>query len=158
MTTDDRHDHDLDVGWLDELSTDECWKLLSSRPVGRIGVNVDHYPIVLPVNFALDGETVVFRSGTGDKLNRIHGSKVSFEVDDIDPIHHTGWSVLVKGMAHGLNVGADHDLAEHSQASGAKPWAPGEHNYLVRIVVDEITGRRIHPAEFAPSSDIRAYL
>lgn len=158
MTNDHQPDPDLEAGTLDELDTDECWKLLASRPVGRVGVNVDHYPVVIPVNFALDGDSLVFRSGTGDKLNRIHGSKVSFEVDEIDPVHHTGWSVLVKGVAHGLNVGADQDLAERAEAAGAKPWAPGDREYLVRIVPDEITGRRIHPEQSPPASDIRGYL
>jgi len=158
MTSEPQHHDQLDAGGLDELDVNECWTLLATQPVGRVAVIVNQYPVVMPVNFAVIDQSVIFRSAPGDKLNRIHGTKVSFEVDHIDPVHHTGWSVLIKGIAHGLNVGADHDLAERSLAAGAAPWTPGERKYIVRIVPDEVTGRRVRPAEFPPSSDIRAYL
>jgi len=149
---------EVDNGGLDPIDIDECWQLLATQPVGRVAVGIDHYPVIVPVNFALDGQSVVFRSSPGAKLNRIHGAKVTFEVDQIDPVHRTGWSVLVKGVAHGLNVGGNQELVERAEAAGAAPWASGERAYLVRIVPDEVTGRRIHPTELPPSSDIRAYL
>jgi nitroimidazol reductase NimA-like FMN-containing flavoprotein (pyridoxamine 5'-phosphate oxidase superfamily) len=142
---------------LDELDSVECWELLGTQPVGRVAVVVDHYPLVVPVNYAVDGASVVFRSSAGSKLDRIHGAKVAFEVDQIDPVHRTGWSVLVKGIATGLNVRGNRDLADRSGAAGARPWAAGEREYLVRIVAEEITGRRITPAGLPPT-DARGYL
>lgn len=42
---------------------------------------VDGQPIVLPVDCAVQGEIVVFRTGEGTKLKAAHGTKVAFEVD-----------------------------------------------------------------------------
>jgi nitroimidazol reductase NimA-like FMN-containing flavoprotein (pyridoxamine 5'-phosphate oxidase superfamily) len=158
MKTEQQPEAELDAGGLDDLDVDECWQLLTTQPVGRVGVIVDQYPVITPVNYALDGKSVVFRSGAGAKMNMIHGSKVTFEVDQIDPVHHTGWSVLIKGIAQGMNVGGHRDLADRAQATGAEPWAPGDREYLVRIRPDEVTGRRVHGAELPPSSDLRAYM
>ena len=40
------------------------------RSVGRLGLLVDGRPEVLPVNYALDGETVLFRTAEGTVLNQ----------------------------------------------------------------------------------------
>jgi nitroimidazol reductase NimA-like FMN-containing flavoprotein (pyridoxamine 5'-phosphate oxidase superfamily) len=145
----------VDPGGVDEIGIDECWRLLACQPVGRVAVMSGQYPLVLPVNYAVDEHAIVFRSSDGEKQNRIHGSKVAFEVDQIDPFQRTGWSVLVKGVAHSLNVRGTPDLAERSYSEGAAPWAPGERAYLVKIIPDEITGRRIRLAGVVSSSDIR---
>ena len=86
--------------WMELLPPPECWQLLSHRPVGRIGVLVDSAPEIYPVNFAVDEETIVFRTDPGSKLRGLDRSpSVCFEVDSIDVDDHTGWSVLVKGRA-----------------------------------------------------------
>ena len=36
--------------WMEHLSLRECWELLESTPVGRIGVLVDSAPEIYPVN------------------------------------------------------------------------------------------------------------
>jgi hypothetical protein len=37
------------------IPTDECYRLLATQEIGRIGVNAEHYPLILPVNYGLDG-------------------------------------------------------------------------------------------------------
>ena len=56
--------------------------------------------LVLPVNYVLDGDVIVFRSDPGEKLDAIDGHPASFQIDFIDAFHHTGWSVLVRGTAY----------------------------------------------------------
>lgn len=43
---------------LEELTVDECMALLDGRSsVGRIGYVVDGVPVIVPVNYELDGDT-----------------------------------------------------------------------------------------------------
>ncbi len=77
-------------------------------PVGRVGVVVGGIPVVVPVNFALLDEDVVFRTSTGHKLvAAIDRSAVSFEVDSLDLGAGAGWSVLITGGASEITR-ADH--------------------------------------------------
>jgi nitroimidazol reductase NimA-like FMN-containing flavoprotein (pyridoxamine 5'-phosphate oxidase superfamily) len=147
-----------DGGSLDEISAGDCWQLLGTQMVGRVAVIVGHYPLVFPVNFALDNKTIVFRTGSGTKLHSIHRSNVTFEVDSIDPVHHSGWSVMAKGVAQELSVLRNRETVSRAELRGATPWAPGERSHFIRILVDDITGRRIRPGELPPATDGRGYL
>jgi uncharacterized protein len=148
----------LDPGGLDEIGAGECWQLLDTQAIGRVAVIVGHYPLVFPVNYALDNMSIVYRTGSGTKLHSIHRSNVTFEVDSIDPVHHTGWSVMVKGVAQELSVVRDQDTVSRAELRGAAPWAPGERNHFIRVIADEISGRRIRPGELPPATDLRGYL
>jgi len=139
-------------GTLAELTAEECFELLRSQPVGRLGVaNEEGPPLIVPVNYLVNGEAIVFRSDPGLKLRLLRRSPVSFQVDFVDPFHRTGWSVL----AHGTGYEASHWETDHL---ALEPWAEGTKGQWVRIVVDSITGRRLTAADLPwPPSD-RAYL
>src|SRR5687768_11729479 len=78
----------------------ECRALLATASVGRVGLSIDALPVVLPVSFVVDGDRIVFCTGTGAKLQQaLEGAVVCFEVDDIDRLHRSGWSVLATGRA-----------------------------------------------------------
>jgi nitroimidazol reductase NimA-like FMN-containing flavoprotein (pyridoxamine 5'-phosphate oxidase superfamily) len=143
---------------LEVLPASECYRLLATHEVGRIGVNAEHYPMIFPVNYAMDGTTVVIRTAPGTKLTAAEHANVTFEVDDIDRRARTGWSVLVRGLAE--EVGPEHrpELVARTHAAGATPWAPGEHGNWLRIIPHHISGRRIVPGELPPAVDPRAYL
>jgi len=120
-----------------ELSREECLSLLGGFTVGRIAVATPGAaPLVMPVNYLLDGDVVVFRSGVGSKLRSLRGSPVSFQLDQIDPVQHTGWSVLVRGRSYEATRWETDHL--HLQ-----PWAPGDKGHWLRIVPDAISGRRL---------------
>lgn len=139
-------DKDLDLAELEEIDEEECWRLLASQPVGRFAVMVGHYPLVFPVNHAVVAHGVVFRTAPGSKLWATHRSNVSFEVDQLDLTDKTGWSVLVRGSAREITVDRNPELVQAVEEAAPQPWAPGPRQYLVRIVVDSISGRRIRPA------------
>jgi uncharacterized protein len=128
---------------LEELSAEECWSLLARQRVGRIAVIVGHYPLVFPVNYALDGRHIIVQTGVGAKLWSIQNHNVSFQIDSVDPDNRTGWSVLVRGAAHEISAERNPELRARAEAAGAMPWAPGEREHLISITVDGITGRRI---------------
>ena len=153
MTAATRPEDALDQGGLDEIDTDECWRLLATQPVGRVAVIVGQYPLVFPVNYALDGMHILFRTGVGTKLWALNRSNVTFEVDELDLAGRSGWSVMVCGAAHELSP-----KQTPTGTSAALPWAPGERVHLVRIVADQITGGRIRPAELPSATDLRGYL
>lgn len=149
---------DADEGSLDDIDAEECWHLLATQPVGRVAIIVGHYPLVFPVNFAVDGHDILYRTGVGAKLYSVHRSNVTFEVDEIDPFHRTGWSVMVKGVAQELEIERNREAASQAEFGGATPWAPGQRGHLIRIVPDQVSGRRIRLPEGPPFGDPRGYL
>jgi hypothetical protein len=119
----------------------ECEELLEKGAIGRIAMVVRGEPVVLPVNYRYVDGCVVFRSATGEKTGAgAMRQPVAFEIDEWDLSSQTGWSVLIKGTADLLDD--DDPMAE--AASSLRPWATGtERNIWIRIVPNEITGRRI---------------
>src|SRR5688572_19234030 len=101
-----------DASTLRQLSTEDCYRLLGSHQIGRLGVNADRYPLIFPVNYAMDGEVVVSRTNAGLKLTAAEHANVAFEMDDIDPIRRVGWSVLVRGLAEEITGERRDDLIE----------------------------------------------
>jgi len=123
-----------------ELDRVECLALLRQARLGRVVLSVDCLPVALPVNLTLDGEDVVFYTNTGAKTDAaVAGQVVSVEVDDIDPVYHTGWSVLLTGVAE--VVTDPEELA--AVAEHLRPWAPGPHPFLVKVHSTLISGRRL---------------
>ncbi len=134
----------VDGQGLSLLDRDECLDLLRRSTFGRIGVTVGALPAVLPVNYRLVGEQIVFRTGQGTKLDAATcNSIVAFEVDDIDPMSHTGWSVMVTGEAR--KVTDDEELATLEQAH-VPHWTPEPGEATVSIATTLLTGRRIGTA------------
>jgi hypothetical protein len=104
---------------------------------------------VLPVNYKLQDEAIVFRTAEHGPLDEDLRTgitnadyRVAFEIDEIDLAAGRGWSVLVQGPAHHVQ-GAELDAA---RSAGVEPWAPGDRELFVRIVPSRITGRRVGPA------------
>lgn len=115
----------------------ECYLLLHSRSLGRVGVHVPDQLTVLPVYYAVMDRDIVFRTGLGTKLNAaVVGARVVFEVDNASP----GWSVLVRGQAQEIS---DPDTRVHAQALLGHDWPAGEREHYVRIVAEQVTGRRL---------------
>ena len=127
----------FDRNGLEIICRAECLRLLAGARIGRVGLSVGALPTVLPVNFAVVDDAIVLRTAPGSKLDAaLANAVVAFEVDSFDPLYHTGWSVLVQGVAYE----ATPREVEHLRI---EPWAPGEKSHWVRIVPASITGRRI---------------
>jgi uncharacterized protein len=127
--------------WLEHLSGPECWKLLEATPVGRIGVLNDSAPEIYPVNHVVDRQTIVFRTDPGSKLRGLlRKPAVCYPIDGINPADATGWSVLVKGRAVELRGG---DELRGASELGLRYWTLGDKAHWIRIVPEEVTGRRI---------------
>ena len=134
---------DVQLNGLDELSREECLELLRRQVVGRLIVMDKQTPLVFPVNYAMAGDHVVFRTDTGTKLALLDRWFAAFEVDDFDPDEHSGWSVYLHGTAHEVDIGTEAEVLRRIDGPAPTPWAPGHRDHLVELVPTTMTGRRI---------------
>ena len=133
---------EIDRNGLEVLDRKECLRLLSNTHIGRLALSIDALPVILPVNYVVHQEKVVFRTAPGTKLSAAaRNAIVAFEVDDITPLRHEGWSVLVTGMAHEVSEGT---IVEELRRLPLRPWAPGARDHFIVIDTDRISGRRLH--------------
>lgn len=127
-----------------ELAAHECWELLRTAGVGRLATCAGARPEIFPVNFVVDGGTIVFRTGEGSKVAAITESPdVAFEADGYDPIAGEAWSVI----AHGRAVDVPTSRAFEALAAPLFPWHRGPKHRLVHIAPDLITGRRFRVSQ-----------
>jgi len=126
---------------LEVLGLEACLELLASVPYGRIAYLDAGMPAIAPVNHAVDGTQVVLRSLDGGKLGAaIFERPVAFEADRFDAATRSGWSVVVRGRAEVLEDGVAAEVAARVDSWAVAPDAP---TTRVRIVSDEISGRRL---------------
>ncbi|GAA1544100.1 hypothetical protein GCM10009730_61540 [Streptomyces albidochromogenes] len=132
-----------------ELDHEECWALLGTHGVGRVGVTSGEGPAILPVNYLVREGEVVFRTSHDALPAQAVEHEVPFEVDRIDDAFSRGWSVLVVGTAHAVtDPGTVRALAEHAYSL---PWAGGARDLWVSVTADRITGRRIFVRDAPPA-------
>ncbi len=121
---------------LEPIPAEECRRLLATHHLGRLAVLVDDAPRIFPVNYGLVDDGIVFCSGGGNKVEAARRGRVAFEIDDSDPLAHTGWSVVAVGSVRELDQRAVGRIP-------VAPWCGGDHEHWLRIDIDEISGRRI---------------
>jgi uncharacterized protein len=124
------------------LPFDDCLRRLASVPVGRVGFYTDGEVVILPVNHAVDGQDVVFRTARGSKLSAAEGQAVvAFEADAYDPQTRSGWSVLVNGRAEVVYEDAE---IERLSRLGLRPWGPAvDRPFWIRIRPAAVSGRQV---------------
>jgi nitroimidazol reductase NimA-like FMN-containing flavoprotein (pyridoxamine 5'-phosphate oxidase superfamily) len=133
-------------GIYEELSESECLELLRTHRFGRIAVVIDGHPIIFPVNYAIDGDAVVFRTGAGTKLSGAVMGRMAFEIDGTDEESRTGWSVIVQGVGSEITTALDH-RSEQLRQLEVEPWVPGEQARWVEVLPQSVTGRRLRRVE-----------
>ncbi|MGH9177480.1 MAG: pyridoxamine 5'-phosphate oxidase family protein [Acidimicrobiales bacterium] len=142
---------EVDRNGLEVLGRDECLRLLAGATLGRIGVSSGALPVVLPVNFLLDGDRILVRTGMGTKLDAAtRNAVVAFEVDDFDSMYHSGWSVVVTGLAR--EISHPHEFAALRHAPLTR-WAPRGDGHVMAISNEMVSGRRI-PAGSSHRSEV----
>ncbi|MEU6789510.1 pyridoxamine 5'-phosphate oxidase family protein [Nonomuraea angiospora] len=133
----------LDSSGLQVLSREECLGLLSTTPIGRIVFTEHALPAVQPVNFHLDGRSIVIRTSIGSKLAAAtRHAVVAFEADEFDSELRTGWSVTAVGQARAVT---DPDEIHRLAALPLTTWAPGNRDHYIVVDAQQVSGRRITP-------------
>lgn len=127
---------------IEEIPQEECLELLRTKSkVGRLAFIEDGKPMVLPVNYRADAESVVFCTSEGSKLSHLRdGAPAAFEIDAARNANRSGWSVVVQGTAQEVT---DQDELYELRHGPLKSWATDSSAHWIRISIDHISGRKI---------------
>jgi uncharacterized protein len=130
------HDH------IEILERDECIRRLAAHGVGRIGVVSRGKVAVFPVNYLVDGDSVIVRvrrDGGLDEATR--GTFVAIEIDHADSMYHEGWSVLVQGRCAHVTDPEELDALGHLPLL---PWGGPDRDTYLRVAMESVSGRHVH--------------
>ena len=68
-----------------ELHPEECWEFLRAHEFGRMAFHLADEVHIAPINYAVDGKRLVFRTAEGSKLlGVVMNEDVAFEIDEYD--------------------------------------------------------------------------
>jgi nitroimidazol reductase NimA-like FMN-containing flavoprotein (pyridoxamine 5'-phosphate oxidase superfamily) len=130
----------IDVRSLMPLTTEESLARLRAGRIGRVAFTMGALPAVVPVTYAVQGQHLLLATAADSRLARAaDGNVLAFEIDEVDLVGHTGWSVVVTGVAQVVADAAGRAEA----ASVVAPWLPERAELLIRLPCTRITGRRI---------------
>ncbi len=125
-----------------ELTIEECLELLSGGVIGRVALATPVGPRIVPVNYAMHGQAIIFRTAAYSELGTYGwNTDLAFEVDYIDYEKHQGWSVVALGRAE--LVDDPEELREIKESWDPRPWAGGQRNLYMKLTWRDVTGRRL---------------
>lgn len=119
-----------------ELTTERCWELLRGDEFGRLAFRMADEVHIVPINYAVDEDTILFRTAGGNKLLGITmHPQIAFEIDSFgeDEAH----SVTVRGTARRLEEDEEH----RAEQLPLRLWVNTLKYNVVEITPIEITGR-----------------
>lgn len=126
---------------LQVIDEHECRHLLARASLGRLGFSARSLPVVLPVNYVVeDGRLLFATEAPSIVAAAINADVACLEIDDHDPIDHTGWSVLVTGQ---LNEVPPEEADDLSSRLPLPLWRPMPMPHLLELSIDMISGRRL---------------
>lgn len=136
---------------MNDLTTDQCRRLLAESAVAHLAVVADGEPYVSPISYVLREAAVCIRTGPGRRLDAIRSHpRVCLEVSKFDAATGQWESVIAWGEAE---IVEDDRLAQaiiidlidkYRPAIGnplSPPGAMPEPEVILRIPLDEVTGR-----------------
>ncbi len=120
-----------------ELTAEECWEALRDDEFGRLAYVLGDEVELVPINYAVDGESLLFRTAEGSKLlGIVMRPDVAFEIDSFD--EERAVSVVVHGQARKLEEDEEH----RAENLPLRPWVDTLKYNVVEISPTRITGRR----------------
>ncbi len=132
--------------FITELDTAACGRLLAAKEFGRLAVVDAGHPVIIVLNHLVHGADVLLRTRDDARLARLTADgrqlHAVFEVDSAFPIGRAGWSVIASGM---LGRETDPDRIGTARAR-LESWAQGERDVVLRLAVNQLSGRRVGPA------------
>jgi nitroimidazol reductase NimA-like FMN-containing flavoprotein (pyridoxamine 5'-phosphate oxidase superfamily) len=122
------------------LARHECLERLRAGTVGRVAVTDRALPAVVPVNYTVMGNVIVFRTEPHGMLARAcDDAVVAFEVDELRPDGQGGWSVLVVGVAGQVTGSAELRAVE----AGLVTAVGDSRDLFISIPLTQVTGRSV---------------
>jgi uncharacterized protein len=121
------------------LSAEECWELLETEELGRLAYRLVDEVHIVPINFVVNGGSVLFRTSSGNKLLAAAlQSDVALEIDWHDDL--TAWSVVARGHLRQLDEDEEHRV----ESLPLQPWVPTLTYDVIELVPEVVTGRYFH--------------
>jgi uncharacterized protein len=118
------------------MTTEECWEMLRANEFGRLAFHLAGEVHLTPINYAVDHDTLLFRTAEGSKLlGVVMNPDVAFEIDEFD--EHHARSVVIRGVARKLEEDEEH----RAENVPLRPWVPTLKYDVVEIQPTEVTGR-----------------
>jgi nitroimidazol reductase NimA-like FMN-containing flavoprotein (pyridoxamine 5'-phosphate oxidase superfamily) len=119
------------------MSDEECWDFLRTQEFGRLAFHLADQVHITPINYAVDGETLLFRTAEGSKLLAVvMNPDIAFEADQYD--EDSAASVIIRGTARQLDEHEEH----RAENVPLRPWVPTLKYNVVEITPTELSGRR----------------
>ena len=118
------------------MTTEECWEMLRANEFGRLAFHLAGEVHLAPINYAVDHDTLLFRTAEGSKLLGVEmNPDVAFEIDEFD--EHHARSVILRGVARHLGEDEEH----RAENVPLRPWVATLKYDVVEIRPTEISGR-----------------
>jgi uncharacterized protein len=126
----------------DVIPLHECMAKVASAHLGRLAFSHRALPALLPMSYVVDGSDLVLQTAGGPALAAAQGDGciVAFEVDEIDPLSYTGWSVVVTGR---LREVTDSSRVSRYEANPALPWDSDSARHFLLLTPGLVSGRRL---------------
>ncbi len=125
-----------------ELTVKECLELLNGGVVGRVALSTPVGPRIVPLNYAMHNEAIVFRTSPYSELGTYgRNAELAFEIDQLDYVKHQGWSVVAVGRA--ALVEDPDELEEIREGWDPTPWVSGQRHLYLKLRWRDLTGRRL---------------
>jgi len=125
------------------LGSEECWRLLDGTGVGALATAADDRPDVFPINYLVDGKTLVFRTAPGTKVAELAiAPHAAFIVQGRESDGY--WSVVMRGLVEML---PDEVEVIGSGALELASWGAGSKRVFLRLTPSSVEGRRVQRAD-----------
>jgi len=129
---------------LEPLNRYECWQLVTEAAgptgVARVVWSGPEGPAIVPVNYTVADGFLWFQTAASSRVAReCCDRQVLVEVDHVDAEAHTGWSVVLGGIARCQPSTDDRGLLGNSLLV----WPEGLREVLFTVAPEELTGRRL---------------
>jgi uncharacterized protein len=129
-----------DSAGLQVLSREECIELLATAGIGRLVFTDRALPVVFPVVYALDGESVVLRVPEGSVTLAARDTIAAFQIDDVEPDLSKGWSVMAVGHVEEVE---DEPRLSRLRQLDLPSRQHGRNDHYLAVDLEVLSGRRI---------------
>ena len=126
------------------IPEEECWELLAGVSLGRVALSLHALPVILPVQYYLEGHTLAVCLGRREIPEQSLDTIVAFAADAIDPVTRSGWTVQIQGRS---------SIPRQLGAALSCGWPPA--GQVVRIEPGTVTGYRMRLCPFTDSHRAR---
>ena len=143
------------------LTRAQCLRLLGQGRVGRVVATARALPLVRPVVYIFDGDgdgagDIVIATDDGELSDAAADNVVAFEIDDVEGVGGTDWSVVVIGLAQRFT---DMPALSHARALGLAAFSHADPLMVLRIPASVVVGatrRLVGDSHHRPDSQLAA--